>query len=79
MSEWWDRPTTRGNPRALSTELVGIREAMWFLRRPRFEVLTYAIAGPLELVGHRHDMFRADDLRALAARLARETTGVVRA
>ena len=76
--EWWDRPSTSQNPRALSTDLAGIREAMWFLRRSRFEVLSYAIAGDLELVGHRADMFRAPDLRAMRDRLNREKTGVMR-
>ena len=66
--EWWDRPSMPGAPRTLSTDLVGIREAMWFLRRSRFEVLSYAIAGDLELVGHRADMFRAPDLRAMRDR-----------
>ena len=70
MTEWWDRPSTSQNPRTLSTDLVGIREAMWFLRRPRAEVMAYVVTGRLELVGHRADMFRAQDLRDLRAHLS---------
>src|SRR4029077_9689933 len=76
--EWWDRPSSPSNPRTLSTDLAGINEAMWYLRRSRYEILTYVIDGRLELVGHRADMFRAPDLRAMRDRLALETKGVVR-
>lgn len=74
--EWWDRPSVAGNPRTLTTDLVGIREAMWYLRRPRHEVMTYVVTGRLELVGHRADMFRADDLRDLRAHLSQERSGL---
>ena len=73
--EWWDRPSAPGNPRTLSTDLVGIRCAMWYLRRPRHEVMAYVVTGSLQLVGHRADMFRAQDLRDLRARLSQGWSG----
>jgi hypothetical protein len=65
---WYDRPD---GPRILTTDLVTLNGAMWFLRRSEAEVLAHVAAGHLTLVGHRHDMLRADELRELRPRLPR--------
>lgn len=77
--EWWDRTdTVRLIPAGL--ELVGFRYGTWFLRRSPYQLLQHVIEGELAVVGHRHDMLRTTELRALRDRLHRETTtGVVRA
>ena len=74
--EWWDRPATPGTRRTLKgRELVTLSEAMWYLRRPSYEVLAYVVTGDLSLVGGNADMFRAQDLRDLRARLSHGWSG----
>jgi hypothetical protein len=69
MSPWYDRPD--GRPRNLTTDLVTLNGAQWFLRCSETEVLAHVARGHLSLVGHRHHMLRADELRALRGRLPR--------
>jgi len=74
MSPWYDRPGD-GRPRVLTADLVTIRGAMWYLRLSEAQVLSHVIRGHLSLVGHRNDMLRSDELRALKPRLPRLAPG----
>ena len=73
MSPWYDRPD--GRPRVLNADLVTIHGAMWFLRMSEADVLSHVARGHLSLVGHRSDMLRAHELRAVRERLPRLAPG----
>ena len=75
MTQWWDRPGRRDLP---DVHLVTFNHGQWYLRLSRYQLAQHVIDGDLRLVGHRHDMFVPQQLRALRVRLDRETTGVVR-